>query len=661
MLVVKDFAANFLAAPISADATGLAVVDASGLPDLSAPGSFCWLVLQSATDRSKVEIVRAVGQSGNTYTIQRGWNTTPIAFAAGDYVEQRITVSTFAYYTEQLVSGLAEAGSGNLLRDGGPVLTALIQALSNAVTLDGAETITGAKTFTGETLYPATPVAGTEISNKNYVDSAIRSALSAINWAGFLTTDTVQDITAAKVFKANLSVSGAMVNFSTATAVNVPTPTVRPNAMNKGFFDDWFDANAEASSGLLMRVNGPRDQQIANALANTTGGAYVSASAPPSPFQGMRWFDITVGRTFIYYIDASNHGQWVEENPQSPDWITTAPVIAGIAQNTTMLSHRNLLINGAFNVWQRGDSFANISSGFTADRWKVENRQGQQFKNVTKTPTAGASVYNVGDVWFLNMNFGPATYANDATERGMFLQQWIEDGFAKTRNGKVTLSIDIATDQPFVVAIGQHGISSWRHIASAKITPIDNNQHRHSVTFNVPDYISGSDGNRENMLVYICFGCNTTYSNAGFAGTIPAFNTTGSFANIFNIQLERGEVATPFEHRPYGYALSLCQRYFVRIGRGAHSGAVAMRASSGGMIGSVTLPCPMRVTPSFVISARGNVNYVRDSVTDGLAGISSPAFFAEDISGAGMFSGLLVTGLSTDRFYDFDIALDAEL
>ncbi|BES53376.1 hypothetical protein [Aeromonas phage phiWae15] len=112
----------------------------------------------------------------------------------------------------------------------------------DAVSLSEPDTITGAKTFAGKVLYPTTPISGTEVTNKNYVDNKVLAELEAIAWDSFLTTDTAQDITAEKVFRANLSVSGAVLNLATATAVNVPTPLVRPNAVNKGYMDDAISA-----------------------------------------------------------------------------------------------------------------------------------------------------------------------------------------------------------------------------------------------------------------------------------------------------------------------------------------------------------------------------------------------------------------------------------
>jgi hypothetical protein len=41
--------------------------------------------------------------------------------------------------------------------------------------------------------------------------------------------------------------------------------------------------------------------------------------------------------------------------------------------------------------------------------------------------------------------------------------------------------------------------------------------------------------------------------------------TAGDFLYLAGVQLEAGSVATPFERRPFGTELALCQRYFQRL------------------------------------------------------------------------------------------------
>jgi hypothetical protein len=60
--------------------------------------------------------------------------------------------------------------------------------------------------------------------------------------------------------------------------------------------------------------------------------------------------------------------------------------------------------------------------------------------------------------------------------------------------------------------------------------------------------------------------------------------TTGNFINITNVQIEKGSTATPFEFRPYGMELGLCQRYFEvgSIGATLASNLTSATYSQGG-------------------------------------------------------------------------------
>jgi hypothetical protein len=74
--------------------------------------------------------------------------------------------------------------------------------------------------------------------------------------------------------------------------------------------------------------------------------------------------------------------------------------------------------------------------------------------------------------------------------------------------------------------------------------------------------------------------------------TTIAANT---YFNLTGVQLEQGSVATPFERRPIGTELALCQRYYHR-----QTGTVwlARYATSGFSVTSVPLPVTLRTNPS---------------------------------------------------------------
>ena len=105
------------------------------------------------------------------------------------------------------------------------------------------------------------------------------------------------------------------------------------------------------------------------------------------------------------------------------------------------------------------------------------------------------------------------------------------------------------------------------------------------------------------------FTVNSTLTRYSVNIAIPAAATTGiqielSVAaqtsgtwNIGNCQLEVGPVATPFEQRPIGMELALCQRYFQSVGVQVANGANAANVQF-----SANWPVQMRATPTTTVS-----------------------------------------------------------
>lgn len=93
---------------------------------------------------------------------------------------------------------------------------------------------------------------------------------------------------------------------------------------------------------------------------------------------------------------------------------------------------------------------------------------------------------------------------------------------------------------------------------------------------------------------------NGTARAKGESFTLPAnTNATvrliGGTASV--VQLEPGTVPTPFEHRPVGAELALCQRYcFQKSGTGTYGVGQALGAST--VYAHIEFPVPMRATPT---------------------------------------------------------------
>jgi hypothetical protein len=131
--------------------------------------------------------------------------------------------------------------------------------------------------------------------------------------------------------------------------------------------------------------------------------------------------------------------------------------------------------------------------------------------------------------------------------------------------------------------------------------------------------------------------------------TIPAAATTGieielsvgaqisGTWNIGNWQLEFGSVATPFEQRPYGIELALCQRYFYAYTCGL-SGAgdlgIGYLRSTTSFVTSVKMPVPLRVAPTAISFSGvvGDYTYQAGGTTCAVNGIAAVAYGTDSSS-----------------------------
>jgi len=245
---------------------------------------------------------------------------------------------------------------------------------------------------------------------------------------------------------------------------------------------------------------------------------------------------------------------------------------------------RNLIINGGFQVWQRGTSFS--GNEYTADRWYAglsgaTATISQQSFTVGQTDVPGEPEY------YLRFN---VTGANDNVK----IQQPIED--VRTAAGQtVTLSFWIkSTSAPtsltprFQQYFGSGGSAPAVDTDGTTITGITSSWQKIERQVTIPS-ISGKTIGSSSYLLLQLFNPN---------------NETFDF-DIAQVQLEVGSVATPFEHRSYGEELAACQRYYWRFNSETvyNRFALGENQSSSNSEAFVNFPVPMRAIPSFSYGA----------------------------------------------------------
>ena len=200
--------------------------------------------------------------------------------------------------------------------------------------------------------------------------------------------------------------------------------------------------------------------------------------------------------------------------------------------------NRNLIMNGGFDIWQRGLTFS--VSGYTADRWKIVNTDA--------TATVSKVIATYGNSHGIVHNLKMVTNASLVTYSE--IQHRIE-GIRNIKNIPYTLSFVIkTTGSTGVMPIYYQNFGSGGTASSAVGVGLGTKSTtttftRHSYTFTPPS-IAGKtlDGGDD-------------FFGIGFRSYIA-----DETVEISNIQLENGSIATPFEQRPIGAELALCQRYY---------------------------------------------------------------------------------------------------
>lgn len=246
-------------------------------------------------------------------------------------------------------------------------------------------------------------------------------------------------------------------------------------------------------------------------------------------------------------------------------------------------SRKNLIINGDFRVWQRGEVFDPIQVGglYTADRWKT----GQ-------SGTLGT--YKLERSTLNGKSSGLITVVAGGTD---FTGAYYKYGFRYTAeaqdvvhlNGKeVTLSflVDVNWSGQLAINIGREG-GARNYLTTVNVSP---GTQKAIVTIPLEsDTVNAANGTDGGLRVVVGF-CNEgsfqsdtedAWVDGDFYCGPSATNwaaTTGNYLNITEVQLEEGDTVTNFERRYISEELSLCQRYY-EIGR--MRGAVVMFSSSG--------------------------------------------------------------------------------
>ena len=324
------------------------------------------------------------------------------------------------------------------------------------------------------------------------------------------------------------------------------------------------------------------------------------------------------------------------------------------ANITNNLSNRNLIINGAMQVAQRGTS--STSSGhYTVDRfyssyggtdeavtqeqadvasgttpYTLGFRKSYKFTNGNQTSGAGSGDYVAFVYKAEGQDIANSGWNYLSSSSFITLSFWVKSSVAQNFYGYV-LSSDGST-QIFPFETGSLSADTWTKIT--KTIPGNSN-----LTFN------NDNGVGFQFLFWSYIG--TDYTDSGVSlnawatyasgtrtpvSTTTWYTTNDATFEITGVQLEVGSVATDFEHRSFGQELALCQRYYFKETATTYPATGYGTNAGTNCLGVLGQPCTMRATPTATL---GTASYWGSGPTGGGQSPSYSYVYGQTSSGNG--------------------------
>lgn len=226
---------------------------------------------------------------------------------------------------------------------------------------------------------------------------------------------------------------------------------------------------------------------------------------------------------------------------------------------------RNKIINGNFDIWQRGTSLGSgTGKRYLSDRWFVEStgssysasqqlftygqtivpNQPKYFHRTVVTSTPGSGNYTT----FVQRIEGGSTLANKTAT----ITFWAKADSNKNISVELIQRFGNGLSSPNDVTIfcGKFSLTtSWQHFTA---------------TVNIPTVQGktlGTDSSTDFLQLGFFLEAGSTFDSR--TGTLG--QQSGTF-DIAQVQLEEGPTATPFELRPIGLEQYMCKRYYEYAG-----------------------------------------------------------------------------------------------
>ena len=249
--------------------------------------------------------------------------------------------------------------------------------------------------------------------------------------------------------------------------------------------------------------------------------------------------------------------------------MSKAAELAALIGSQSALSNRNLVINGAAEVYQRGAS-ATAHNSYSVDRWQIKNTSGATctheqstdapapFKNSIKY-TAGGTSCTAAQVAGIAQRMEGTTITSI--------------GLGTSAAKPVTLSFYVKSSVTGTYAVSLRNNDTDLSFVNTYSISSANTWEFKTVTFDARTTGTWLTTTGIGVRLWFDLGSGDNFNGTAGQWTASAnhltvsnqadvVGTSGATWFVTGVQLEIGEQATPFEHRSFGDELLACQRYY---------------------------------------------------------------------------------------------------
>ena len=293
-----------------------------------------------------------------------------------------------------------------------------------------------------------------------------------------------------------------------------------------------------------------------------------------------------------------------------------------VLTNSQIGGRRNLIINGAMQVAQRGTSQTGITAsaneGYsTVDRFAFDGAGHNAVFTATQSTDAPTGFSNSlkMDCTTADTSIGASDYLMLQTRLEGFDVQQLKKGTSSAE--KVTVSFYVKGNASATYTCELQDDENSR--TNGQLFSVTTDWTRVVLTFDGDTTGTIPNDNTIGLRLNMWFHVGSTYDGGTFTSnqwTGTANERVGSITSFFDstdrtffltgVQLEVGSQATPFEHRSFGEELLLCQRYFSHSGDPVNNSFVHHCYTTTDAYGNFGFPVSMRTSPTVTLAATGS-------------------------------------------------------